>query len=137
MTAVKIESTLDIYAVVVFSWQEHLAVAPRTRRMSIAAFDSLPWDSICYAAITVCCIAFVFKHCFETVEKIATLAVLLLAAVGAAASYHYIQEHGWKAAVVLLQSFLQHKKEQLPDVPREAAANDPVSAVWNAIWARQ
>jgi hypothetical protein len=106
--------------------------------MSLAAFDSLPWDNICYAAVTICCVAIIFKHCFETVEKIATLVILLLAAVGATASYHYIQEHGWAASVRLLQNLiLQPRKEQQP-APAPAPVEHALSytgftTLWDAL----
>ncbi len=83
--------------------------------MSIASFDALPWESICYASITLCCIAVIFKHCFETVEKVIQLAVIFFAGLGLYVSWQFVQQNGWKSAWLLLSGKFEEQRGQIPD----------------------
>jgi hypothetical protein len=100
--------------------------------MSIENFNTLPWESICYASVTLCCIAFVFKHCFETVEKILQLLVLAFAGLGIYITWTFIKENGWQAAWVLLSSRFE---KQLPTEPIEAPIEFPPYQFLKKLWA--
>ena len=99
--------------------------------MSIESFNTLPWENICYAAVTLCCIAFVFKHCFETVEKIVQLLVLSFAGVGIYITWTFVKENGWQAAWVLLSGKFEQPREKLPEPPIQAQATyNFLSKLW-------
>lgn len=100
--------------------------------MSIAAFDSLPWESICYASITACCIALIFKHCFQVVEKLLTVALLVLAAVGGYTVWQFVKQNGFAALVLLVSGKLQEQRESLPVTP--PAALSTVAVLKQALW---
>ncbi len=90
--------------------------------MSIESFDALPWKSICYAAITVCCIAVFFKHCLETAEKILHFFVLSFAALGIYISWSYVDRYGWETAWQLLIGKIPERvQEQIKEAPAVVA----------------
>ncbi len=98
--------------------------------MSIASFDALPWESICYAAVTLCCIAFVFKHCFETVEKILQLVVLFFAALGVYISWGFVKENGWQTVWQVLSGTFEHQRGKLPETHIAQGAFQFLNKLW-------
>ena len=100
--------------------------------MSVEVFESLPWESICYASITACCIALIFKHCFQVVEKLFTLIVLVLAAVEAYNIWQFVKTNGWAELFIVVSGKLQEQKENLP--PPASAALGTWYSIKQALW---